>query len=45
MLDVRSVGISGSWEAFPQYRIAQETARLYPQRDLVAGEAFFATAA
>jgi hypothetical protein len=44
MLDVRSVWIGGQWEAFMEYRIEQETARLYPHRDLVAGEAFFALA-
>ena len=41
MLDLRSVWISGQWEAFQTYRIEQETERLYPHRDLVAGEAFF----
>jgi hypothetical protein len=45
MLDVRSVWISGSWEAFQQQRIEQATERLDPYRDLVAGEAFFAVAA
>jgi hypothetical protein len=44
MLDVRSVWIGGHWEAFQQQRIAQETERLYPHRDRVAGEAFFALA-
>jgi hypothetical protein len=44
MLDVRSVWIGGQWEAFQEYRIEQETARLYPHRDLIAGEAFFALA-
>jgi len=44
MLDVRSVWIAGQWEVFQEYRIAQETAYLYPHRDLVAGEAFFASA-
>jgi hypothetical protein len=42
MLDLRSVWIGGHWEAFQQYRIERETERLYPHRDLVAGEAFFA---
>lgn len=41
MLDLRSVWIGGGWEAFQAYRIAQETERLYPHRNLVAGEAFF----
>jgi hypothetical protein len=45
MLDLRSVWIGGYWEAFQQDRIEQETERLYPHRDLVAGEAFFAMAA
>ena len=44
MLDLRSVWIGGYWQAFQQQRIDRETARLYPQRDLVAGEAFFALA-
>jgi hypothetical protein len=45
MLDLRSVWIGGSWDAFQQQRIERETERLYPQRNLVAGEAFFALAA
>src|SRR5437870_2636558 len=45
MLDLRSVWIGGQWEAFQEHRIARETARLYPPRDLVAGETFFALAA
>jgi hypothetical protein len=44
MLDLRSVWISGQWEAFHQDRLERETERLYPHRDLVAGEAFFALA-
>jgi hypothetical protein len=44
MLDLRSVWIGGQWEAFQQERIEREAARLYPHRDLVAGEAFFAMA-
>jgi hypothetical protein len=44
MLDLRSVWIAGQWEAFQKYRIERDTARLYPHRDLVAGEAFFALA-
>jgi hypothetical protein len=44
MLDLRSVWIGGHWEAFQQDRIERETGRLYPHRDLVAGEAFFAVA-
>jgi hypothetical protein len=45
MLDVRSVSISGQWAAFQQHRIDQATERLYPHRQLVAGEAFFTMAA
>jgi hypothetical protein len=45
MLDVRSVFISGQWEAFQQHRIKRATERLYPYRQLVAGEAFFTMAA
>jgi hypothetical protein len=44
MLDLRSVWIAGQWEAFQKDRIEQDTARLYPHRDLVVGEAFFALA-
>jgi hypothetical protein len=44
MLDLRSVWISGDWQAFQQQRIEHETGRLYPHRQLVAGEAFFALA-
>lgn len=44
MLDLRSVWIGGYWEAFQQERIERATGRLYPHRDLVAGEAFFAMA-
>jgi hypothetical protein len=44
MLDLRSVWIGGYWEAFQQERIERETGRLYPHRNLVAGEAFFAMA-
>jgi hypothetical protein len=44
MLDLRSVWIGGNWQAFQQQRIEQETERLYPHRNLVAGEAFFALA-
>ena len=45
MLDVRSVSVSGQWQEFQQYRIERATARLYPYRHLVAGEAFFTVAA
>jgi hypothetical protein len=41
MLDLRAVWISGQWEAFQQDHIERQAARLYPHRDLVAGEAFF----
>jgi hypothetical protein len=45
MLDLRSVWISGQWEAFQKERIEQETQRLYPHHNLVASEAFFTMAA
>ena len=45
MLDLRSVWIGGAWDTFQQQRIERETQRLYPYRNLVAGEAFFAQAA
>jgi hypothetical protein len=32
MLDVRSVFVSGQWEAYQAYRITLETQRLYPHR-------------
>ena len=35
MLEVRSVYVSGQWEEYQAYRIAQETQRLYPYRALV----------
>ena len=44
MLDVRSVSICGQWKTFQQYRIERAAQRLYPHRQLVAGEAFFAAA-
>jgi hypothetical protein len=44
MLDVRSVAISGHWAEFQQHRIEQATKRLYPHRELVAGEAYFTMA-
>jgi hypothetical protein len=45
MLDVRSVSVSGQWQAFQQHRIARAAEHLYPYRQLVAGEAFFTMAA
>jgi hypothetical protein len=33
MLEVRSVYVSGQWEEYQAYRIAQETERLYPYRE------------
>jgi hypothetical protein len=45
MLNVRSVHVSGQWQAFQQYRIERATQRLYPHRQLVANEAFFNIAA
>jgi hypothetical protein len=37
MLDVRSVHIDADWEGYTNYRIARETAKLYPHRSLVEG--------
>jgi hypothetical protein len=34
MLDVRSIYVSGLWEEYQRYRIAADTARLYPYRTL-----------
>jgi hypothetical protein len=45
MLDLRSVWISGHWDAFQKQRLERETEQLYPHRNCVAGEAFFALAA
>jgi hypothetical protein len=44
MMDLRSVWISGQWEAFQQDRIERNRDRLYSHLDLVAREAFFALA-
>jgi hypothetical protein len=33
MLEVRSLSVSGQWEEYQAYRIAQETQRLYPYRE------------
>jgi len=33
MLEVRSIYVSGQWEEYQAYRIAQETQRLYPYRE------------
>ena len=44
MLDLRSVWIAGQWEEFQRHRNERDRERLYPHRDLVAGEAFFALA-
>jgi hypothetical protein len=44
MLDLRSVHASGQWEDYWSYRIESETGRLYPHRNLVDGEAYFAMA-
>jgi hypothetical protein len=35
MLEVRSVYVSGQWDEYQAYRIAQETQRLYPYRESV----------
>jgi hypothetical protein len=44
MLDLRSVHIAGHWQAYQLERIERETERLYPYRDRIAGETFFALA-
>jgi hypothetical protein len=44
MLDLRSVWIGGQWAAFQKDRMEREVERLYPHRNLVAGDAFFALA-
>jgi hypothetical protein len=40
MLEVRSLFVSGCWEAFQTFRFEQETQRLYPHRTLVEGSRF-----
>jgi hypothetical protein len=45
MLDVRSIWIGGHWSTFQQQRIEHETDRLYPHRQLVAGDTYFNLAA
>jgi hypothetical protein len=35
MLDVRSIYVSGLWDEYQQYRIACETQKLYPNRQMV----------
>jgi hypothetical protein len=40
MLDVRSVQVDGDWQAYQAYRIARETAKLYPHRYLVEGSSY-----
>jgi hypothetical protein len=35
MLDVRSIHVSGLWEEYQQFRIAEEIEALYPHRTLV----------
>jgi hypothetical protein len=37
MLDVRSTYVNGDWEEYQAYRIARETNRMYPHRQLVEG--------
>jgi hypothetical protein len=44
MLDLRSVYASGQWEDYWHYHIESETDHLYPHRNLVEGEAYFAMA-
>jgi hypothetical protein len=38
MLDVRSIHINGDWDQYQTFRIAEETKRQYPWRELVEGE-------
>ena len=45
MLDLRSVHVNDQWQAYQSYRIDAENERLYPHRNFVAGEAFFAMGA
>jgi hypothetical protein len=33
MLDLRTTSVNGQWEAFQEYRIEQETLRLYPHQE------------
>jgi hypothetical protein len=40
MLEVRSVHVDGDWDAYQAYRIARETAKLYPHRYLVEGSQY-----
>lgn len=35
MLDLRCIHVSGQWEKFMTFRIASETQRLYPYRDMI----------
>ena len=41
MLDVRSTYVNGDWEEYQAYRVARETARLYPHRQLVEGTQYW----
>jgi hypothetical protein len=38
MLDVRSIHIAGAWDQYQAFRIAYETKRLYPWRELVEAD-------
>lgn len=40
MLDVRSVQLDGSWDAYQAYRIERESQELYPHRQLVEGSQY-----
>jgi hypothetical protein len=40
MLDVRSIQITGAWDQYQAFRIASETKRLYPWRELVEGDKY-----
>jgi hypothetical protein len=40
MLDVRSEYLNGDWKAFQEHRITRESARLYPDRQVLEGVAW-----
>jgi hypothetical protein len=44
MLNVRSIYVNDDWEAYQDYRIAREIERMYPYRELVAGEMYYTLA-
>jgi hypothetical protein len=44
MLDLRSIHVNGNWQAYQAYRLESEMERLYPHREVVAGDAYIAMA-